>query len=220
MRSRRVVLALMLALAAAPAQGSAEPIDITGGSFSVAGVHAAASFEFEGDDFSASGWLEPGVVWPDLTCGPCAAGDTIRFDTEFLASPGSGTATIAGTAFPQVSFAAFDFVFDAPAAVAPGSRSDLTFTAPFTFSGRLLGAATPELQFVFFDQLVRGEGLLTASFQATPNPDGPPLFSFRSIRYDFSQPAPVPEPATLALFATGLGAMVRWRKRLTPKSRA
>ncbi|MGH9371793.1 MAG: PEP-CTERM sorting domain-containing protein [Vicinamibacterales bacterium] len=67
---------------------------------------------------------------------------------------------------------------------------------------------------MIFDRMLTGQGSVsvTASFLSNPNP-GPALFSVDGVRYDFSPADPVPEPATLLLFGTGLAAAVRWRRR-------
>ena len=213
MRSTRVLAAGLLALILGPTTALADPIRLTGGFFSVTGIGANAVIDMHGAGFRATGSLEPGVVWPDLTCFPCAAGDPIRLDTSFLASNGGGTATVGAAVFPRVGFGALNFLFMAPTIVAPAVAGEFTATEAFTFSGRLYGFYDPDQQDRVFDQMLIGQGLLTASFASVPNPDGPPLFSFRSIRYDFADPAPVPEPGTLLLFASGLGAALRYRHR-------
>jgi hypothetical protein len=214
MKTRRVAPACLLALALMPARVLADPIPVTSGFFSVTGLGANALFEFDAPDFRAAGNLEPGVVGPDLTCFPCAPGDVISLDTRFLASPGAGTATVDGTVFPLIGFSAFNFLFEAPDIVAPGTAGSFTVTRPFSFSGRLSGFDVLDpFQTPNFQRLLIGQGQMTASFKENPNPGGPPLFVFHSIRYDFAEPAPVPEPATFLLAATGLAATLRLRRR-------
>ena len=216
MKLMQIARACVLSLLALPAPSFADPIAITSGYFQVVGVGASASFDIRAGDLTATGSLEPGVVWPDLTCVPCAAGEVIRLDTEFLGSIGDGSATVGDTTFPQVSFSAFNFLFGAPTIVAPDARTGFSITRPFTFSGRLLGSENVDQQLVYFTRMLTGQGLLEASFVSTPNPDGPPLFSFESIRYNFTEPEPVPEPATILLCATGLGAAFGYRRRRRP----
>jgi hypothetical protein len=197
-----------------PAAVSAEPIPVTSGFFSVTGLGASAVFDLQGADFQAAGGLEPGVVGPDLTCFPCVAGAVISLDTSFLGSSGTGSAEVDGMTFPSIGLAATNFLFEAPDIVAPDTTGSFAVTRPFTFSGRLFGfALTDPHQTPIFERLLIGQGLVTASFMENPNPGGPPLFSFRSIRYDFAEAAPVPEPATLLLVASGLGGALQLRRR-------
>ena len=220
MKRRRVAPACLLALALFPAAGLAEPIPVTSGFFSVTGLSTNAFFEFQGPGLQASGNLERGVVGPDLTCFPCAAGNVISLDTRFLASLGSGTVTLDGTVFSPVTLGAMDFVFEAPDVVAPPVAGSFTVTRPFTFSGSLSGFDPSDFDETtpIFQRFLVGQGLVTASFLENPNPEGPPLFSYRSIRYDFAASEPVPEPASLLLVATGLGAALRLRRRTRASS--
>jgi hypothetical protein len=214
MKARRVASACVFAAILVPAPVLADPIPVTSGFFSVTGLGANGFFEFEAPNFRAAGNLEPGVVGPDLTCFPCEAGANISLDTTFLASTGTGTATLDGTALSLIGFAATDFLFEAADIVAPSSAGSFSVTRPFSFSGTLSGYDVFDpLQDPIFQRMLIGQGLMTASFVENPNPDGPPLFAFRSIRYDFGEPAPVPEPATFMLAAIGLGAALRFRKR-------
>ena len=212
--TRRVAPACLLALTMIPAAVWADPIPVTSGFFSVTGLGASAIFDLQGADFQAAGGLEPGVVGPDLTCFPCVAGAVISLDTTFLGSSGTGSAAVDGMMFPSIGLRATDFLFEAPDIVAPGTAGAFTVTRPFTFSGRLSGfdPSDPH-ETPIFARLLIGQGLVTASFIESPNAGGPPLFSFRSIRYDFAEPAPVPEPATLLLVASGLGAALQRRRR-------
>jgi hypothetical protein len=214
---RRVAPACLLALTMMPAALSADPVPVTSGFFSVTGLGASAIYDFQGLDFQAAASLEPGVVGPDLTCFPCVAGAVISLDTSFLGSRGTGSAVVDGMTFPSIGLAATNFLFEAPDIVAPGTTGSFAVMRPFTFSGRLFGFALtdPDLTPIF-EPLLIGQGQVTASFLENPNPGGPPLFSFRSIRFDFAEPAPVPEPATLLLVASGLGgALLRRRARRT-----
>ena len=214
MKTRRVASACLLAVALIPAEVLGDPITVTSGFLSVTGLSTNAMFEIDGQDFLAAGRLERGVVFPDLTCFPCEAGDPISLRTSLLSSAGAGTATVDGTVFPLIGFSAVDFLFVAPGIVAPSTPGSFTVVRPFTFSGSLSGFQVSDPnQTPIFQRLLVGQGLTTASFSGNPNPDGPALFTFRSIRYDFTQPAPVPEPATFLLVGTGLGAALGLRRR-------
>jgi hypothetical protein len=65
-----------------------------------------------------------------------------------------------------------------------------------------------------FEQPLKGQGIVTASFTANPTTPGEPAdFNFQRMRFDFTGTEAVPEPGTLLLLGTGLAATVRLRKR-------
>ena len=213
MKTRLLALACGLASALLAAQVSADPIPVTAGSFTSTGHFTTTlNFMLEAPDFRAFGFLEGGAIGPDNTCAPCAPGDVISLTSTFPSSLGFGSAVVDGTAFPTTGFVAFDLILDAPSIVAPGMAGSFTVTRPFTFSGRLTGFDPPDETFTpIFEQLLVGRGLVTASFIENVFPTA--LFSLGSVRYDFSEAAPVPEPATFLLVAAGVGAALRLRKR-------
>jgi hypothetical protein len=205
---------LLLSFALLPLRAYADPILITSGFLAVPGVGRSATFRFAGNDFEASGRLEPGDVGPDRTCFPCAAGERIDLRTFFAGNSGSGTAITDGTAF-AVDFAG-SLLFSAPSFPAPSAAEDFTVTESFTFTSDLLGILNlnrPD-EAIAFERSLTGRGVVTASFQSIPNPDGAALFAFKEVRFDFTTAGAVPEPGTLLLFGTGLGAALRWRRRL------
>jgi hypothetical protein len=196
----------------------ADPVQITSGFLESIGLFDTADFEFVGADFFVQGGAEPGVIGPELTCFPCTAGDTIVLNTNYGGTIGSGTATVAGTSYQQVTFTG-GLMFQSASITAPLVAGDFTVTQPFTFSGNLLGFLnynTPNEQMVI-NELLTGHGVTTAAFTQTPGQQTP-LFSFQSVRYDFTSDAAVPEPATLLLFGSGLGAAYL-RKRLGNNSK-
>jgi PEP-CTERM motif-containing protein len=215
-RSRSLPALLLLLLGVLPLRAYGDPVRITSGFLEVPGVGRSATFHFAGNDFEASGLLEPGDVGPDRTCNPCAARDRIELTTFFSGNMGSGTATVDGTA-SAVDFAG-SLLFSAPSFLAPSTAGDFTQTDTFTFSSNLLGILNLNMpdETIAFERTLTGRGVVSAAFQSTPTqPGDPPLFSFKDVRFDFSSADAVPEPATLLLFGTGLAAAFGYRKRRT-----
>ena len=216
--SRSMTRALLLAFVLLPLRASADPVQITSGFLTSSGAFGSAEFELVGEGFNVTGTAEPGVVFPALTCFPCAAGDPIDLRSQFLGTIGSASGTVDGTSYPSFTVAD-SMVFNAPTIDAPTTGGAFTVARPFTFDSTFVGILninTPDEENAFTKTLM-GEGTVTASFLSIPNPDGSPLFNFESVRYEFTAatpgPDPIPEPTTMLLFGSGLAAALRYRKK-------
>lgn len=213
--SRGILPALLVScLVAVDAQ--ADPVQITSGFLTSSGSFGAGHFEFVGAGFSAAGAAEPGVIWPAM-CFPCSSGDSINMNTDYAGTIGGGSATVDGTSYEQVTFGG-EMMFRSAAATAPAAPGAFTIEQPFTFSARLVGFLNYNTtsEQIAFEQLLSGRGIVTASFAPNPS-EGAPIFSFQTVRYEFTSDAAVPEPTTLLLFGSGLGAAF-FRKRLRNRS--
>lgn len=182
----------------------ADPIVITGGSLTVVGTLGFPNYTLTGQNFSVT------ATGNDLgntpSCIPCPSGTPISL-SSFLAGStlGSGNATINGVTFNNVFFIG-QFSLAAGGVVLPPGLTEVTVTAPFTFSGFLIGCEDPlncsVLNQLFGTDLV-GQGTVTAVFDSGFPFNGITLYSFRSVTYEF-EVAEIPEPMTILLLTSGL----------------
>jgi hypothetical protein len=91
----------------------------------------------------------------------------------------------------------------------------VTVTAPFSFSGRVLGYSEllegPREIFPVTDLELFGSGTARIGYLFDLTPSGPGYVLYRGTTYEFE---PVPEPLSILTAGTGLGALwVRHRRR-------
>jgi hypothetical protein len=186
---------------------AADPILISSGFLLVTGPSEVGSSSLIGTQgFSLNATVSPAEGRVDvfhLECNPiCLPGSTISLGA-FQGGPSfNGTATLAGNSY-QLSGGIND-----PATVAleffgtatlPALQNSLRVEAPFNARGWF---SLPS------DQIpMSGAGVVSLWLSPQSSIPGiPPGWVVDQVRYDFSDPAPIPEPATLALLGIGLAA--------------
>lgn len=214
-----LVLCAFLMLALTPSV-KADPLVVTSGSFTSTGIinSATQQFTISGPNFSASGSGQLGSTQAQ-SCFPCLSGNTISVNGFFAGSSisnlGAGNFIIGGNTFNNVIFGGtFQFT---GSAVIPAATTNISITAPFTFTGDIFGClqggppVCSSANSVFTTQLV-GQGIVTVHLDFIGlNPNGNSLYQFNSLTYNF-QPAEVPEPMTITLLASGLmGLGAKWK---------
>jgi hypothetical protein len=240
----RVIAVALACSTVLVANSSADPVTVTSGLFQF-GRAPTAWFTFSGSDgFFLDAVLVPvGFVTQTCAATGCRPGDVFNLSTVAGAGSGGNTdsrlpptftlgtafsATVNGTEFAtgenngaflgNVGLAGsfrFDtppFVLPSSGVVSPGQSSP--FTAPFVFNGHVTGfrmtddaARTP-----LFDVTLTGHGTGFSDFEQETNG----VFTSDIFRFTFEATPAVPEPATLALFGTGLFGLIA---RARPKRR-
>lgn len=182
---------LLLIAVFSPSTTYADPIVITSGSLTIDGPIAGPSYVLFGNNFSAGGSGDRGSVGLQTGFLISFPGNVINVNAFFAGS--SLGDNHGGT-----------FTFTGPPITVPFSLTNLTLTSPFVFSGTLLTCP----QSCFFGPVVSSFSLVgggTATFEliAGSTPNGTPIFTFRTITYNFE----VPEPASILLLGGGLAAL-------------
>ena len=195
---------------------NADPLVITSGTASISQT-ARISYNLFGQDFFFIGANGDEGNAPVTGCHPCGGSlNPVQLGGFFVGSSlGSGSAMLNGMTFNNIQFLG-TFNIGGGSVFLSGT-SDITVTQPFGFSGDIMGCISSIScgNPLFPSQQLVGQGLVTVVFSYSGNVNGIDIWDFKSIDYTFTS-APVPEPMTITLLATGLlgvGAKLRSRNR-------
>lgn len=214
--NRRTLQLALLAALAGPSLAAADPVRITSGYVQSGGFDPRAQFSLEGDGFSLTGFAVALNSTLLLACVPCVAGTTLDLGGAFHGTDAAGSGVVDGVTYSEIFLNGLTGTFSSPSFQISGDQA-LTITRNFTFTGTVSGYLLNPFVYGFtepaFTKTLTGEGIARGEFLV--NADKPPLFFANRLRYEFTGPDPVPEPATLVLLGSG-AALVALRRRRSP----
>ncbi len=220
--SKALPLLALLACLLCAAEARADTYVITRG-VATSGNFTGGTFTLNGGNFSLNG----GFYYGPNSCFPCRPGQTANVGLHDLGTDVVGRpvpSTFEGMTYERLYYSVAFMQFSASVVMPDVADGIFTITTPFTFTATLQGCTDPlgpvnycKPGDVVFDATFVGQGLAYAEFATVDDGNGGRIYTLRGVRYEFA-PASTPEPATVALLASGLagtGAFARRRRGKT-----
>jgi len=205
---------------AAVSAAMADTISITGGVLTLPALDATAPMTLTGTDgmraFTFDGFISRAAAISLYGCRPCTSPTPIDIteasDADGHVTYGNESYTVGTAALDTEGSMGLDIsagLTPLPTPVSPDQT--FTFTAPFRASGILVPPVIPG----GLGSTLTGFGIATVMLTADSSVQ-PVGWKFVSAEYRFGEgsggPAPVPEPASFVLLASGLSALLLKRR--------
>jgi PEP-CTERM motif len=205
---RRILVLVLLGFGCHASAAQADPISITGGLVDV----KTAGFQIRGIDTVLAG--TPITVDAAWVFAEGAVVNLSRAVTVGISFATPVTQIVNGTTFEAVLGGTLNFSatpFTAPPPPLDEPFAPFTLSTPFEMSGQLSGfMQTPGQGTPLFSIALAGGGVATVTGRVN-TPSG--FYVGDTLQFRFTDTAPIPEPASMFLVATGIAGLCGMRSR-------